>query len=105
MRSVEDPEEQERTVQVLQETCGQRAVMHGHRRRCRILPTRPTADNQPDDGESRGLIRTTSGNLRGARATRLDHPFGRRRYAAQPLIGRPDLCRQVQNERGCTPFH
>ncbi|GFY70963.1 hypothetical protein TNIN_239631 [Trichonephila inaurata madagascariensis] len=54
---VEDQEEQERAVQMRQETGGQRAAMHGHRRRCRIIPIRRRAaadslDIQPDDERS-----------------------------------------------------
>lgn len=37
---VENQEQQERAVQMRQKTGGQRSAMHGHRRRCRILPIR-----------------------------------------------------------------
>ncbi|GFU48497.1 hypothetical protein NPIL_45711 [Nephila pilipes] len=112
---VEDQEEQERAVQMRQEPGGQRAAMHGHRRRCRIIPIRrrsaaDSLDIQPDDERSeverkRDKGRTTSGNLRGARATRLDHPLDEDDGRRRDLIGRPDLCRQVQNDRkgGCPP--
>ncbi|GFR11874.1 hypothetical protein TNCT_292691 [Trichonephila clavata] len=109
---VEDQEEQERAVQMRQETGGQRAAMHGHRRRCRIIPIRrrsaaDSLDIQPDDERSEverveREIRegqTTSGKLRGARATRLDHPLDEDDGRRRDLIGRPDLCRQVQNDR------